>query len=191
MKPNFESDNHYPTNPNSELNTEEQMQYPSDGDLSDYHYELLSSYIDGEANPEERRQVERWLATDPQVKRCYQQLLQMSGQWRSMPVPTSQQTSPDFLAEAVFEKVNRRNYRRAACWGGTAIAALFVAALSGISFGGFSRVPQFASRPSSDSEPLKIALNEPIVPIVRSDAASITVNQPIIPIPESAIANPQ
>ena len=189
MKPNFESNNHHRTNPNPAFNTEEQMQHPSDGDLSDYHYELLSSYIDGEANPEERRQVEQWLATDPQVKRCYQQLRSLSSQWQSLPVPTSEQSAPDELAQAVFEKVNRRTYRRVA-WGGTAIAALFVATVSSVSFGSFSRIPQFASRPNNQPEPLKIALNEPIVPIVRTDAASITVNQPIIPIPPPPISNP-
>lgn len=191
MKPNFDSNNHQEINSNSAFNTEEQMQHPSDGDLSDYHYELLSSYIDGEANPKERRQVEQWLATDPQVKSCYQQLLQLSSQWQSLPVPTAQQTAPADLAEAVFEKVDRRTTHRRVAWGGTAIAALFVATISSVTFGNFSRIPQFASRPNNDPEPLKIALNEPIIPIVRSDAASITVNQPIIEIPKSPISNPQ
>ncbi|WP_413160356.1 anti-sigma factor family protein [Capilliphycus salinus ALCB114379] len=190
MKPNFESDNDHPIHPNPAFNTEEEMEHPSDGDLSDYHYELLSSYIDGEANPEERRQVEYWLATDPQVKSCYQQLRSLSSHWGSMPVPTSEQSAPDELVQAVFENVNRRNYRRVA-WGGGAIAALFVATLSSLTFGSFSPIPQYASRSNTDPEPLKIALNEPIVPIVRTDAASITVNQPIIPIPDSALSNPQ
>ncbi|MDY7021523.1 MAG: hypothetical protein SWJ54_09195 [Cyanobacteriota bacterium] len=189
MKPNFEFDSHQDNTHNLAFNTKGQMQHPSDDDLSDYHYELLSSYIDGEANPEERRQVEEWLATDPQVKRCYQELLQLSSHFQNLPVPVSQQSAPEQIAHEVFEKVNRRIYRRVA-WGGGAIAALFVATVSSMSFGGFSRVPQFASRPNSTPEPLKIALNEPIVPIVRSDAASITVNQPIIPIPKPAISNP-
>jgi hypothetical protein len=190
MKPNFESYNHQEKNNNPALNREGQMQHPSDGELSDYHYELLSAYIDGEANAEERRQVEQWLATDPQVKSCYHQLLQLSSQWQSMPVPTSQQSTPDLLAQQVFEEVNTRRTHRLVGWSGTAIAALFIAAVSGVTFGSFSRIPQFASQPNSDLEPLKIALNEPIVPMIRSDAASITVNQPIIPIPKPPISNP-
>lgn len=191
MTSNFESNNHQEKHNHPIFNREEPMQNPSDGDLSDYHYELLSVYIDGEANADERRQVEEWLATDPVVKSCYRQLLQLSSQWQCLPVPSSEESTPDLLAQQVFEKVNHRRTHRVVAWGGTAIAAMFVAAVSSVSLGSFSRIPQFAFQGTTEPEPLKIALNEPIVPIIRADAASIAVNQPIIPIPKSPIYYPQ
>ena len=72
-------------------------------------------------------------------------------------------------------------------WGGTAIAALLVMAVSG----NLGRVPMVAqSQNFKDSEPLQIALNEPLIPIVNPNAVSISVDQPIIPIPKAAVSTP-
>ncbi len=157
--------------------------------LNPMQYELLSAYLDGELKATERRQVESWLDSDPKVKQCYHQLIKLRSQWQAMPIPATHSATPE-LAQAVFSKINRRTRRRVA-WGGTAIAALFLATVSSVTNGSLLRMPQFAFKSYDDVEPLKIALNEPIVPIVNPEAASITVNQPIIPIPKAAVSIPE
>lgn len=42
----------------------------------------------------------------------------------------------------------------------------------------------------NNSEPLQIALNEPLIPIITPNAVSISVDQPIIPIPKAAVSRP-
>ncbi len=170
------------------LEQSDRDQFPAG--LNPMQYELLNGYLDGELKPTERRQVEAWLDTDPQVKQCYHQLIKLRSQWQAMPIPATHSATPE-LAQAVFTKIHRRT-RRTFVWGGTAIAALFIATVSSVTSGSLLRIPQLAEiQPSNDAEPLKIALNEPIVPIVNPEAASITVNQPIIPIPKTAVSIPQ
>ncbi len=170
------------------LEHSDQNQFPAG--LSPMQYELLSAYLDGELQATERRQVEAWLDTNPEVKQCYFQLIKLRSQWQAMPVPATHSATPE-LAQAVFSKIRRRT-RRTVIWGGGAIAALLIATVSSVTSGGLFRMPQLAElKPYDEAESLKIALNEPIVPIVNPEAASITVNQPIIPIPKTAVSIPQ
>ncbi|NJO46620.1 MAG: hypothetical protein HC835_13870 [Oscillatoriales cyanobacterium RM2_1_1] len=48
-------------------------------------------------------------------------------------------------------------------------------------------IPRLAQR-SFESEPLKIALNEPIVPMVNPNALSIPVDQPILEVPKAPLS---
>jgi hypothetical protein len=78
-----------------------------------------------------------------------------------------------------------------ATWGGTAIAALLVMTFSGTIPGNSGRFPLFAQSQSlNNSEPLQIALNEPLIPIITPNAVSISVDQPIIAIPKAAVSTP-
>ncbi|MGL5082394.1 MAG: anti-sigma factor family protein [Microcoleaceae cyanobacterium] len=148
-------------------------------------YELLSSYLDRETTASERSQVEQWLAEDPELAIAYRQLLHLRSQWQAMPTPTSN-LSPQAFANRVFHQINRRT-QRTLIWSGTAIAALFMAALSGLVFENPARVSLFAQQ-EAESEPLKIALNEPIVPLINQDDLSISVDQPIFEIPKAPLS---
>ncbi|MGF1492313.1 MAG: anti-sigma factor family protein [Microcoleaceae cyanobacterium] len=157
--------------------------HSSNSDQNQAKYELLSAYLDQEANAAERRQVEQWLDTDPEFETNYRQWLKLRAYWQAMPIPTPEYSGTD-LARRVFQIIGRRT-RRTVFWGGTAIAALLVAAFSG-SILDNGRVPLLVNlEPETSSEPLKIALNEPIVPEIDPEALSISVDQPIIAIPKA------
>lgn len=133
-------------------------------------FELLSAYIDGEVTAAERKQVQELLATDSEMKRLYTRLIQLRQGMHQLPVPapaaTAQQT-----AEQVFSRIDRRRNRRTVIWGGAAIAAVFLSAVSGILPGSRSLVPQLAQKPDANSETLEIALNQPVIEIPKSAVA--------------------
>ncbi|CAD5960797.1 putative transmembrane transcriptional regulator (Anti-sigma factor) [Planktothrix tepida] len=153
--------------------------------LDPQQFQLLSAYLDGETTVSERRQVQAWLDHDPQIKEVYLQLLQLRSRLQTAPVPASH-SSVQQLATRVFQRLNQRT-RVIISWGGTAIAALLVMTVSG-NLGRVAMVAQ--SQNLNDSEPLQIALNEPLIPIVNPNAVSISVDQPIIPIPKAAVSTP-
>lgn len=113
-------------------------------------FELLSAYLDGEASAAERKQVDTWLATDPEFKQCYQQLLQLQRGVQSIPVPAS--PSVEQTVDNVMARVERKP--RLSLWAtvGTA-AAVMIAAVSGVFSGGGSLVPQTAQNSGSESSP--------------------------------------
>ncbi|SKB12911.1 Predicted transmembrane transcriptional regulator (Anti-sigma factor) [Planktothrix sp. PCC 11201] len=151
--------------------------------------QLLSAYLDNEATVTERRQVQLWLDTDPKIKATYLQLLHLRSGLQNAPVPASG-TSVQQLTTLVFQRLNQRT-RRMVTWGGTAIAALLVMTFSSAIPGNSGRFPMFAqSETMNNSEPLEIALNEPLIPIITPNAVSISVDQPIIPIPKAAVSRP-
>jgi len=153
--------------------------------LDPQQFQLLSAYLDGEATVSERRQVQNWLDTDPKIKEIYLQLIQLRSRLQTAPVPASH-SSVKQLATHIFQHLNQRT-RVMVAWGGTAIAAFLVMVVSG----NLGRVPMVAqSQNFKDSEPLQIALNEPLIPIVNPNAVSISVDQPIIPIPKAAVSTP-
>lgn len=157
--------------------------------LDPQQFQLLSAYVDGETTVSERRQVQAWLDHDPQIKAIYLQLLQLRSRLQAAPVPASH-SSVQQLANRVFQRLNQRT-QVMATWGGTAIAALLVMTISGGISGNWGRVSMLAqSQNLNNSEPLQIALNEPLIPIVNPNAVSISVDQPIIPIPKAAVSTP-
>lgn len=135
-------------------------------------FELLSAYLDGEVSAGERRQIEQWLATDPQVQSLYKRLLKLRQVIRTMPVPASNRPVEETVTQ-VFKRLSRRP-KQAIVWGGAAIAATLVAAFSGVLGGGNSWSPQMAQsiKPTTDSEPLTIALNQPIIEIPKAPVAA-------------------
>lgn len=152
-------------------------------------FELLSAYLDGEVTAAERRQVQEWLATDPQVQCLYNRLLNVRQALRSIPVPSSEPV--DQTVDRVFAKLDRRPKRMFA-WGGAAIAAVFVGALATMLPGHNPFSLQFAQSPKSkeSGETLTIALNKPLVNISTTAAASDqSLQQPLINLQQPLITS--
>jgi anti-sigma factor RsiW len=135
-------------------------------------FELLSAYLDGEVTATERKQVQELLAADPDMQRLHSRLLRLRQGIQTLPVPREQ--SAQQVADHVFSRLERRRTVRWVAWGGTAIAAVFVSALTGLFPGSQSLVPQFAQAPETEAaqEPLMIALNRPVVEIPKAPVAS-------------------
>lgn len=141
-------------------------------------FELLSAYLDEEASAAERKQVEAWLATDPEFNQCYQQLLQLQRGFQSTPVPAS--TSVEETVEAVFAQVERKP--KLALWATVgAAAAVAVAAISGLFSGGGSLIPQAAQNPDRP-ESSTVAINSPSDNLKPSDLL-IAIEQSPVDIP--------
>lgn len=139
-------------------------------------YGLLSAYIDGEATPEERKLVNQRLDHDREFKKLYLQMLQVRQKFQAMPVPTSE-ASVGETVQRFFWLLDRRRLR-ALSVGGSAIAAVFLAAIAGI-VPGTSLAPQLSKTlgHQDGSEELAIALNRPIVMIPKA-AISPPVDTP-------------
>ena len=106
-----------------------------------------------------------------------------------MPVPSTGQPAQE-LANRVFQRVDRRR-NRALVWGGSAIAAMFVAMMSGLVSDQQLFAPQLAQSPTSESsDGLKIALNEPVVDLLNPNDLMLTVNEPVVEIPKPGKATP-
>ncbi|HEY9740632.1 MAG TPA: Fis family transcriptional regulator [Coleofasciculaceae cyanobacterium] len=136
-------------------------------------FELLSAYIDGEVTAAERTQVQRLLATDPDMQRLHSRLIMLRQGLQKLPVPPAPETAKE-TTEKVFSRIDRRRTRRTVVWGGAAIAAVFVSALSGIFPGSQSLVPQIAQGPKQEvvPEPLMIAVNRPVIEIPKAAVTS-------------------
>jgi hypothetical protein len=153
-------------------------------------FELLSAYLDGEVTAAERREVEDLLSSDPTVRGLYNRLLSLRHGLQGMPVPQPQQ-SAKVLANQVFQRVDRKR-NLTLVWAGSAIAAMLIAAISGMIPGEQLLTPQLANvtTPASD-EGLVLALNEPVVDIVNPNDVMLTVNEPVMEIPRPSKVIPQ
>jgi len=133
-------------------------------------FELLSAYIDGEVTAAESKQVQEWL-TDPEVQGQYNRLLRLRQGLQSLSVPAPAQSTQQ-LTQKVFARIEQRQSRKRLVWGGAAIAALVVGAISTILPGSQSPVPQLAEVPqpvkTTPAEPLMVALNRPVVEIPKA-----------------------
>jgi anti-sigma factor RsiW len=118
--------------------------------------ELLSAYLDGEVNDPERQQVEAWLATDTQFRQVHDRMSRLNQSVQSIPVPAPA-LSARSLADKVFDRLDRQRQQRNLRWGG-AIAAAFIAVVSGITLATRAYTPQMAksSQEGKGGEP-KIA----------------------------------
>ncbi|MGD1806073.1 anti-sigma factor family protein [Dapis sp. BLCC M126] len=146
-------------------------------------FELVSAYLDGEVTPSQRREVEALLAKDPVAKHLYQRLLQLRSEFQRMPITPTVETV-DRTVEQVFEKIDRRS-KQTFIWGGSAIAALCVAVISGIISANRSPVIQLVDE--SNTEPVEIALNEPVIEIISPNNVMLTVNEPLFQIPQPSV----
>jgi anti-sigma factor RsiW len=191
---------------NSELNAFNENQQPdsanhsssgSPNPLQRDRFELLSAYLDGEVTAAERRQVEEWLTHDPVVQRLHSRLLKLRQGFQNLPVPTPERSMQQTV-DQVFAQVERKP-RLSLVWGGAAaVAALVVGALS-LVLPGQSPLPQVAQSPrtqsapsqpvakNSPSEPLLVALDQPLVTLPRNSRPT----SPLVPpspeaLPESS-----
>lgn len=118
----------------------------------DDRFELLSAYLDGEANAEERQQVEAWLATDTEAQKLYDRMSNLHRDFQALPIPTPT-TSVQAIADGVFDRLDQQRQRRNLRWGG-AIAAALIAVVSGTTLNTRSYTPQMAQSPQAvDNEP--------------------------------------
>jgi anti-sigma factor RsiW len=117
-----------------------------DSEREEELFVLLSCYLDGEVTPEERQEAERLLATDAQAQAIYERLSCVSSGLQLMPTPPSHD-APEAVVDGVFARMRQRRRQRLA-WGGTAIAALFVAAVSGVQLNFEATSPQIAQSPA-------------------------------------------
>lgn len=138
-------------------------------------FELLSAYIDNELTPSERDKVQGWLDQEPKIKNIYTRLLTLQGQMRNSLAPPSEKSVTE-LSTGVFQKIDRtRVNQRRLIWACSAIAATFLAAISGIIPGIGSSSLKMADSSRSD-----LAMSDSIM-------VAVAVNQPAIKIPKAAI----
>lgn len=139
-------------------------------------FELLSAYLDGEVTAAERQQVETWLATDPKIQQLHTRLLTLRHEMQvfgTMQPPAS--AAVDDTVVEVMQRLDRRP-RRVVRWGGAAIAATLIGAVTLVlSPVGRSPSGQYAETPapSSSSTALQIALDAPVIdiPTIESDSS--------------------
>ncbi|TVQ54554.1 MAG: Fis family transcriptional regulator [Spirulina sp. DLM2.Bin59] len=151
-------------------------------------FELLSAYLDGEVSPSERQQVQDWLEHDPAAQELHQRLTQLRYGLQTLPTPVSE-TSADALLAGVFAQEEQRQSRfRRVAWGGGAIAAVVVGALSFLAPQS-PLAPRFAQTPDpeADGSSLLIAVSQPVVDIPLAPDAikdlSISIDRPVVDIP--------
>lgn len=132
-------------------------------------FELLSAYLDGEVNPEERQLVNRWLSDDHSAKCLYERLLRLRTGIQSLPIE-SECTLSDTLS-GVLNSLNRR--LRLACMAGSGVAVMGVL---GFLSGGFSPRHGLIAWPTSayhvgsdqgSQVTLQVALDKPAFPIPK------------------------
>lgn len=137
-------------------------------------FELLSAYLDGEVTPSERRQVEDWLANDSTVQQLYARLLRLRQGLRAMPVPAAERPVEQTV-QSVLSSLERKP-RRTAAWGGAAIAALMLGALSTVII------------PATTSHVQKLA-ETPETPLLQGTGLMVALDRPIMEIPEVSDVN--
>jgi len=142
-------------------------------------FELLSAYLDGEATAAERQQVQQWLDTDPHIQELYRRLLKLRQGMQTIPIPVSE-ISADDISQQVFDRLDRRSWKRTALMGGGAIAAAAAAIFSGLLIGNPSPSLRLAETQTHDREEQ-----------VASETLTIAINQPVIEIPPAAIVSPK
>ncbi len=139
-------------------------------------FELLSAYLDGEVTPDERRQINRWLADDPGAQCLYNRLLKLRQGIQTLPVPTAE-VSVEQTLSCVLQRVGQRIRLLALAGAGTA-AVLVLGGISGVLEGrpGLFKLAQLAS-PAAEDAVLEVALDEPIIEIPKSAVAPATFSE--------------
>ncbi|RMG12737.1 MAG: hypothetical protein D6728_06160 [Cyanobacteria bacterium J055] len=141
----------------------------ADGIFERDRFELLSACLDGEVDGAERQQVEVWLATDAETRTLYHRMSSLHRDIQSIPVPVA--ASAQQLADGVFSRIDRQRRRRNLRWGG-AVAAAFVAVVSGMTLANRSFSPQMAQSPQEgDGADPTVALNRDGTPAAVSPNA--------------------
>jgi anti-sigma factor RsiW len=141
-------------------------------------FELLSAYLDGEVTPQERQQVQYWLDNDPNIKQLYNQLRQLHSKIESIPLATKSNNAEE-LSTKVFQTIDRSHRKqRILVWGGSAMAALFIATISGM-FSGVSfpslRIAKSVRQNGSEPMMVAVAVNKPAVKIPKASVSSTII----------------
>jgi len=141
-------------------------------------FEMLSAYMDGEVTADERRTVEEWLTNDPTVQKLHSRLLRLRQTFQAMPVPVTDEKAVQQTVDAVLARVDRRP-RFSVIWGGLAVAAVAVGAISTNLMGDrpFFQMAQSLrdpaqTQPAVKPEPLLIALDQPLIAISKTPVAA-------------------
>ncbi|BAW96924.1 hypothetical protein NIES970_18680 [[Synechococcus] sp. NIES-970] len=149
-------------------------------------FQRLSAYFDGEATPDERREIQHLLDTNPEVKRQYHQLRQLRQALQLIPIPTS--ISAQYLGQRVLARLRRTQLRSISLWGSGAIAALLVAGFVG-------QAPQWGRTLFADNSPLTPTTTFSVETnaAVEDEALAVVLNRPVLQIPKlaSATESPQ
>lgn len=129
-------------------------------------FELLSAYLDGEVTPTERQQVQHWLNSDPQAQQLYARLLKLHRGIEHLPKPEPE-VPIEQLQARVFAACRRRQLRRMAVVGGSAIAALVIGSVFGLWPGAKFplRYAQSDLQPEVPTEDLTLVLHQPAIEI--------------------------
>lgn len=151
-------------------------------------FELLSAYLDGEVTPDERKQVEAWLASDPEFQQTYQQMLMLQGGLQSMPVATPSMPTEELVSQ-VMGRLDRKP--KLWVWGGigAAAAAILIGAVSGLFTGNQPGTLQIAQQPKP--QPALTEIPQSVVPTismgtgesVNPKALMIVLERPPVAIP--------
>lgn len=179
MNTNSNCNDHSPVGPEHTGNVNPTNNLTGDFDMEKRdRFELLSAYLDGEVSADERRQVQAWLDHDPDVQQLYARLLNLRQGMRSIPVPQSSRPVEETV-QRVLTRIKRRS-RVTALFGGAAIAACALGAITGLFNQNNSPLPQFASQqPIEQVQPqpseqfaLNVGISEPLFPIPKTEKSS-------------------
>ncbi len=160
--------------------------------LPDQRFELLSAYLDEEVTAEERKQVEDWLATDPEFQALYLNLCRLQYGLRSIPTPHS-----SIPVEQTVDQVIARASRKPhfILWGGVGVAAAVIGVITSLLSGEIGLIPRMAQDPiqtdgntnaaivtpsladAMDPSELMIALDQPPVDVPIATSISTTQQQ--------------
>jgi anti-sigma factor RsiW len=131
----------------------------------DERFDLLSAYLDGEVTPAERRQVEAWIATDPEFQKLHTQMLKLQRSFQALPAPAA--TSAEETTRKVFARLDRRP--RLLVWSslGAAAAASVIGLVSGaITGGGPMLMPQTTASIPASPQAREVQVPQPAAPTV-------------------------
>ncbi len=177
MSPDFPQDPQHsssdpPTNPGlNDLDT-----------LKRDRFELLSAYLDSEVTAAERKQVEHWLATEPEIQGLYTRLLKLHHQWQEMPVPAPAE-SVEQTIERVFARVDRGPRLRLLLGGVGAAAAVLVGVVTGLMSGDRGFLPQVAQT----SKPASVASGNPSTEAIDPTTLMVALDRPPVEIPQAEL----
>lgn len=131
--------------------------------LKSDRFELLSAYLDDQVTTIEKRQVEDWLANDPEIQLLYARLSKLHQGLQTLPPPPGQPVEQTL--KQVYAHLDRSSHR--IVWVSAAIAA--VGTLLSIPKIPQSREIATLSAPRAlSNEPLMVALNTPVVEIPKA-----------------------
>ncbi len=125
----------------------------------DERFWLLSLYLDGEATPAERSQVEAWIDGDREFAQLYRQQRRLQQSLVDLPVPA---TDPTAFLDTLNRRLDRQERRR---WGLPVAAALTLVA-GWIAVATLPRTPNVQM--AQPEERLILAMEQPLVPMPQN-----------------------